>query len=487
MAEYLTFNTGAPPDLNGPNLNLLQARIQADIIPTVARYGAVGDGSTDDTTAVKAMIATGARSIVLQPGKRYLLTDELVLGQDQSIYGFGARLEWQSDLGTGKYGVRWTATGLHNWILDASLLGPGWFGGGLNPSQDPGVSPANMRGCLLPAGGRVKDVYASGFNSGLEFRENNEWFINVVTGGNLVGIRRAVGATAGDQKFVNVKGDRDYLAFVHIDVDATIGGGTWDTGFAGNVPYGFYAPGGGASAPALLAMEFIDFGFEGYGNGAIYAGGNRIVSGLTFRKCSEGSGFAGPSITGNSKNAVIEAYGVDFVSDNGFPAAVGSDGIIKGTGSVTGTWTELENPLSTAIGANKPMVWTGDTADALYGARRINRVIEFCRSISGQTVQANEVVETYSNGVRRASTGIARGVALHNNYTNGPIPVVQSGIVSVKTSDTGFNGVHRYARVDDANPGTVVSTTDQTAANIIGTNVAGLSSGLVPIKLQGLA
>lgn len=459
---------------------------QASGIPTVKSFGAIGDGSADDTAAILAMAAVAPdANVILAPGK-YRCTDELVMDVN-GIYGIGdVSLQFPADIGAGKYGVRWTGSGPGCKLVNVKVLGPGWVGTSLNPSLTPGVAPSLMRGVLVPAGGQVIDGRSHGFNTGYEFRESNEWFINVITGGNLVGIRAAPGATAGDQIFVNVKGDRDFLALYHIDVGATIGGARFSTGFAGNVPYGFYAPAGG-SAQALLGCQLLDFGFEGYGNGMMYAGGNRGILGVSLVRCGEGSGFLGPSIAGNPKEAAIDAGSLNLVIDNGFPTAVGTNAIIQARVSGTLTWNELDNPLLAANTAGKPAFLTPEPADGTFGSMQTAPRIEFCRSIPSNAVAPNEVVETFSNGVKRASNGIPRGVALAADYANGPIPVVQSGIVPVKSTDTGFNGVHRYAKVDPANPGTVISTTTSTDVGIVGVNVQGLSGGMVKVKLRGLA
>lgn len=485
-------NAAALEDLELRLSNYADATGGTGGIPTVLGFGAVGDGTVDDTNAVKAAIATG-KDVILPPGLRFKITDELVLNANQSIVGIGGglggpELAWSTDLGTGKYAVRWPPDvgGFRCRLQGVRILGPGWMGTGTNPSNTPGVSPANMRGVLVSPGGAVFDVASHGFNSGFEFRENNEWFMNIRTGGNLVGIRAAAGATSGDQVFQNVVGDRDYLAGIHIDVNASIGGARIATMFFANVPYGVYAPSGGGSQ-AMLGCEIVDFGCEGYGNGIMYAGGTRGFINLTLRRCGEGSGFAGPSIAANTKDAAIHGYTVSFWSDNGFPAAVGDVSIIRGDGQVTGMWTEMDNPLAVANTANKPMIYTGETGDALFGSTSQARVIEFCRSVSGNTVAPNELVETYSNGVRRWLSGVPRGVALAANYTNGPIPVVQSGIVPIKSTDTVFNGTNTWVKANTVTSATVVSASGPTDGAIVGSNVAGLSGGNVKVKLKGLA
>lgn len=62
-------------------------------IGIVEDYGAVGDGATDDTTALRAAIATG-RPITLTPGATYLCRGQLTIETDgQSIDGKGATIK----------------------------------------------------------------------------------------------------------------------------------------------------------------------------------------------------------------------------------------------------------------------------------------------------------------------------------------------------------------------------------------------------------
>jgi hypothetical protein len=59
----------------------------------VAAFGAVGDGTTDDTAAIQEAMAFAAGKILkFTPGKTYFITDELTLSPNTLVFGNGAKL-----------------------------------------------------------------------------------------------------------------------------------------------------------------------------------------------------------------------------------------------------------------------------------------------------------------------------------------------------------------------------------------------------------
>jgi hypothetical protein len=97
--------------IHDPNITYVRtdAEIAAGVTPAnfsiepyhVARYGAVGDGVTDDTAAIQRAISSaraagGRKSIQLGDGKTYLITSALVLASDSlgAVDVVGAAPEW---------------------------------------------------------------------------------------------------------------------------------------------------------------------------------------------------------------------------------------------------------------------------------------------------------------------------------------------------------------------------------------------------------
>ena len=81
----------------GPNVTITPAADSITIASTAAAvacpdaYGAAGNGTTDDTAAINAAIATGL-DVWLTPGKMYLTWGGHVLGTGQMLFGNGATL-----------------------------------------------------------------------------------------------------------------------------------------------------------------------------------------------------------------------------------------------------------------------------------------------------------------------------------------------------------------------------------------------------------
>ena len=73
----------------------VQAKLRESV--SVKDFGAVGNGSTDDTAAIQA--ALNASTIVFFPQGNYL-TSVITLNQNQKIYGFGSTLTLSSTTGT---------------------------------------------------------------------------------------------------------------------------------------------------------------------------------------------------------------------------------------------------------------------------------------------------------------------------------------------------------------------------------------------------
>jgi len=73
------------------------ANLASGSAANVTHYGATGDGSTDDTTAVRAAItAAGTSGAIYFPSGTYLITDRLDFGANVTVSGEGATLDFSS-------------------------------------------------------------------------------------------------------------------------------------------------------------------------------------------------------------------------------------------------------------------------------------------------------------------------------------------------------------------------------------------------------
>ena len=79
----------------------LKARL-SEAIPyvSVADFGAVGDGSTNDTAAIQAAFtaAEAGTSILFQPGKTYKITSVITAATGVHVVGYGATLKAGSSI-----------------------------------------------------------------------------------------------------------------------------------------------------------------------------------------------------------------------------------------------------------------------------------------------------------------------------------------------------------------------------------------------------
>jgi len=109
MADFPIELTNAQDDVTdviARHINNLEAKVGVDdssvtssldfltksIHYNVKRYGAKGDGTTDDTTAVQDALTAGAGGTVFFPKGNYLVSNSLTIPADTTIFGYGARV-----------------------------------------------------------------------------------------------------------------------------------------------------------------------------------------------------------------------------------------------------------------------------------------------------------------------------------------------------------------------------------------------------------
>ena len=84
LVSYTPAGTGAVA-------TTVQAKLRESV--SVKDFGAVGDGTTDDTAAIQAALDSGAIKVLIPKGT-YLLTDQINPAESQIINGYGATLKW---------------------------------------------------------------------------------------------------------------------------------------------------------------------------------------------------------------------------------------------------------------------------------------------------------------------------------------------------------------------------------------------------------
>jgi hypothetical protein len=137
----IAHNANFPPDWTTGNQSLWFAPMtgtgcwvrQYDGAVNVKWFGAKGDGVTDDTLSLQAAINTGASAIYV-PSDTYNITDELILGQRQKLFGEGSA-SWTGS--TKKSIIKWSGSiAATKAVLRLSL-------------EAVGVEPASLSGVVV--------------------------------------------------------------------------------------------------------------------------------------------------------------------------------------------------------------------------------------------------------------------------------------------------------------------------------------------------
>lgn len=286
---------------------------KGDLVLNVKDHGAAGDGTTDDTAAIRAAITAAAidGAIVFFPRGTYKVTGELSLSQpggyDASVLLKGegrmtTALQWPTDLGAGffavKYANRGSGNGQFHRIEDMSFIGP-------SAAAALGAHPANMD-CL---GGDDRFTTArlriTGFNAGIVKVNSHQRHEDVMATENYCAVRYQNGSS-GDIEYIGCDFTGNKQASVVVEQDARMSGDRFIGTHLGFSPYAILGETGGTNDFLIVDTLFVGSGFEAVGNSLIYSSAARHISGALFIRC--GSSISNAYLT-TTRDAVIDTAG----------------------------------------------------------------------------------------------------------------------------------------------------------------------------------
>jgi len=114
------------PSGTGAVTTTVQAKLQQTV--SVKDFGAVGDGSTDDTAAIQAALNSGAATIVFPPTSNYYnITSGLLVKSNTTIFGYGATLKTTS---SSVFNMLWAEGTTSAYISNVNIFGLTVIGNG---------------------------------------------------------------------------------------------------------------------------------------------------------------------------------------------------------------------------------------------------------------------------------------------------------------------------------------------------------------------
>lgn len=420
----------------------------------VLDYGAAGDSTGDDSTAIQAAIddanAAGGGAVLL-PAGTYRCLNEITLKETVGLLGEGQGgtiISFPTDLGDGVVGI--TMEGLQidgAWMRSLHIQGSGSYAIGVQNCDMDGVQPGQSS--------KLTDVSVYGFRAAIRIVQDHQIFTNCKFANSYYGVLfdDEVDASAGNQQFYSCFIEGNNFACIAVLGRAIIDYCLFMGGNAAFAPYGFYKADGpvtGASQRGLMSNTLLDhFAFENIGNAVIWDESTGSGSGLdTLVSCrinNPGLAWnAACAITGRSTDYAVKLrYAVDttIVMGSGqfrpFDPAVGhafhvpaaSDLRIEMSNSrYPGDTSNLFSPAS-AVGIEvvRKGQWSARTMRAV-GAISAGDVLEVATA-------ASDAVQRYSG----FGTPFA-GVAVEGAADGDLVVVARDGFVDINVEGSPVQG-----------------------------------------------
>lgn len=494
----------------GPTVNLEIAVAAAAFgVFNVKDYGAVGNGITDDTTAIQnastAAVAAGGGLVWFPPGT-YKITAQITMGGGRAAFGGSSAastiLLWPNDLGAGNFCFTnySSVNGLGPTVDNLTLQGPIVI-------TTTNQTPANMMGIYLDQRFTVNMCEVKGFYASIYYNGDHCTVMNSRLYGSWYSILRdKVSGRTGDNVFFNCDctGPVGYASLAVTGTDH-ISGDVFEHVHLGFTAYGIWGEANISHEDMVDDCTFIAVNFEQCGNEMIGCNSDRSIHDNWFYNCQAAQfGAAATHIVGKPANGAIEA--LNFYNNHGMgeflkqantnyaSAAIylaHAHPALNDLGYIDGIRLNNIPPMSAPTeNSNLPLQTLKNTYT--MGADSCRQGGALMRATAA-TITANYLLMDNGAGLVRhydASVGgIAHrpvGVASMAAASSAIVPVATSGEIQVNVA-SGTTITPGLVKPDPSNVGAVVNATSLSDIPIVGQAVEGGSGpGIIRVMLIGL-
>ena len=395
---------------------------------SVKAYGAVGNGSNDDTSAIQAALDaadSAGGGVVFFPAGTYKVTDTLTYAEEVCFQGEGpdaSRLDWPSSVGAGVWGIEPSYSfGTYGRLTIEKL---GFFGPSTGASLTPGTANTNMHGVKIGRRTVLRDCQVRGFNYGVGIQNDHAWLENVEASANhanVVWLDTGGVSQYGDHTILNCTLDGATLASIYVEDGSLIDGSTFISTHLGLAPYGITCASGRSETRFVTNSVFIDVACEQFGNAVIYDpntaglfndnrwfGGSQFIQDSTFKISATTYDFM-------FELGSVNRFNFDF---KGYPSQVPASAWIKANDLNS---IQLNGLTSDVLGAGKPILWGGSGGTgtaAVCSSRNDSGQGIFSRAQEG--ISVNQLVDANDES----------NCGLWTNASNPPIGVARQTVTS---------------------------------------------------------
>jgi hypothetical protein len=474
----------------------------------VQTYGARGNGTTNDTTAIQAAItacSAAGGGIVFVPEGTYKCTSTLTLKREVTLRGVGKTasvLSFGSDLGAGQFAIDHAgspaiqAEAPH--MESIGVVGPG--------GHSLGSIGAVMGGVRLGPNSDMTDVAVTEFGKGgVVFNYDHNTLTRCKIASNYWNLLWPDSpASKGNHTFLATVFDGAYYACAMVLGNNIIDGANFTGGHCGYSPYGFIKDDGPTTGASQLGFmsetSFTNLAFENIGHAAFWDKSTGAGSGADSMKAItiDNPGFSWGGVgyeIGDVKDWPIKIRNVALtrLRQGSYPFTAGTAGVIKCTG---GAGWDIDYGNSVSIGAD--LFGDGITNSTAYlGAivRVDNAVAIMATAVN--TISRGDILEWQGSGYsvgrlggngtdgRYGATHAIAGVAAADAVNNQPVPVYYDGHAQVLCESIN-QGVRVYPVEGTLHHGAPAQSTPNGHGSIGSTvfNGGGVGGSLVEVALD---